>query len=466
MKRGISLLLLNLCFYSLLLSQSQSPNWDVCDGFLIDEQNETCIKVNSDDWQNAELTSFNHLLSNQNGHVMVKMDTTLKDVSVGLSIQNDGRHYSTIDYAFYFHENGDVWIIENGNLIQNMGVIPHGEWLYIKRTGGNTIKYTIRSQVQYTSLMNTSGELYVDISAKNQDQIIRNVKVNFLNTCSNIWGQEIGVTYDGTDKSLKKNSTTNSWTSSYVISDNYITSSENGAIQFRVANNAMNKGFGFLPDGLSSYSPSDFLHAFYFNQGVAHIFENGRVASRLDASHSGERYAITKTGSTIKYYKNGTLVYTSSTYTTDNMVMGASLYNSNGNKGFKYIECSFQNSRITTGQIDLSNIVDGELIEGNNLQALNINNANEYQWMFLQPENEIITYVITSQSSFNPLEHPRIIPNVEYEVSVAGINEGNRGLYSDTQIVKIKIRAPKCLTLKKKLDAGHYVVRSKEVDLL
>ncbi len=401
-------------------AQNFPITWNELYGMEYDESANNLKKIGDSSWTNCDGFSSNKLLPNENGSVLIKVRDHYSKVAIGLSKNNESCGYKDIEYAFYFNENGDVWVMENGLPVLNLGDLQDGSKLYIKRFG-SSIKFYEERNVVFTSNNNWSGELYVDISALNDFQVIENIRVSFLNIHENKFTQNSGLIYNDSNKSFTKNNSTENWISSFVISENFLEPGASGVLQFRISDNSTTKGIGFLDEGLNSYQPSDFLHAFYFRDGVAYIFENGRVVSSLDASNSNERYAIVQKNNEIWYYKNSSVVYRSSPIANGNVVWGLSLLDGNGLESFKNVNSDFSHVRSIPTSLVSSDCDRIEMYSDDILEIEEVASVDGYEVKFVNRNN-------------NRSVHYATITTSEYLVSqVLGI-----GAYDQTYDIQVR----------------------------
>ena len=96
---------------------------------------------------------------------------------IGLSNQDYGLNYTTIQYAIYLTDVGNLAVYENGASRGVVGTYETGDILSVERSG-ETILYKNNGTLLYTSTLASNGPLRVDTSFYTDHSTIKNVQIN------------------------------------------------------------------------------------------------------------------------------------------------------------------------------------------------------------------------------------------------------------------------------------------------
>jgi RHS repeat-associated protein len=122
---------------------------------------DTITKTFAGGWGSAGLATSGSIQGD--GYVEYTVDHSDKSLLVGLSATNADAHYSTIDYAIYTRNNGQVLIYESGVSRGQQTTYTAGDVFRVARKGG-TISYIKNGTTFYVSTLGSTSSLLVDIS--------------------------------------------------------------------------------------------------------------------------------------------------------------------------------------------------------------------------------------------------------------------------------------------------------------
>lgn len=230
---------------------------------------------------------------------------------VGITSDPQGGGYASIDYAFQLWASATLNIMENSVTKRSgtAGSWSTGDLLRIEKTG-TTIKYYRNSALLYTSTLAVSSALYADFAFGGTNTGF-NAPVLYVapgfEPPLGFWTQKVFVT-ESSNGSVVGNSADNF--ASYAYSVNHIAVLGDGYFEFTVNNCFGSVGLNSDPQGAS------FLidYAFDFtNNNILNIREDGltKWSGNIGSWAKGDVLKIEKTGVVIKYYRNNTLLYTS-----------------------------------------------------------------------------------------------------------------------------------------------------------
>ncbi len=159
-----------------------------------------------------------------------------------------------------------------------------------------------------TRLYDFEGKVLKEVSSRPQKALTWKNLVN------------VGTIIDG----IKRTATTNGWNGG-ASSVQEIPAGTNGWIEATVSETNTNRMIGLSDiDSNQNYNTLDY--AFYLNGTSLKVYENG--ASKFTVSGAlttGTKLKIERTGTTVKYYRNGLLVYTSLTPSSTKLMADMSL---------------------------------------------------------------------------------------------------------------------------------------------
>jgi hypothetical protein len=171
-----------------------------------------------------------------------------------------------------------------------------------------------------------------------------------------VWTNAVNVTVNG--NSITKNAGGDAWNGG-AISTQSISAGEDGYVEFTVPNNTTYQLAG-LSNGDSNQSYADIDYAIYpLSNGTVSVFEGGISQGSYSTYVAGDIFRVSIEGGIVKYYKNGTVLYSHSTLPTYPLIFDTALFNLNStassisnaviaNTAASTITCNGQS--ITSGQ--------------------------------------------------------------------------------------------------------------------
>lgn len=136
-------------------------------------------------WGESGAVSRQVLPAGQNGWLEVTASETSSYRMIGFSDQNSDASYASLDYAWYMHPYGALYIYESGNEFSITDTYKEGDVLKIERTG-TTIRYYLNGVLKRTSPVPSATSLMVDNSLYNKDATITGVRTSFTSSLSTV----------------------------------------------------------------------------------------------------------------------------------------------------------------------------------------------------------------------------------------------------------------------------------------
>jgi RHS repeat-associated protein len=134
-------------------------------------------KTGSTGWTSGA-ASVQSLPAGQDGWVEFVASEENTARMIGLSSQNNGVHYNTIDYAIHPRTDKTVGIYEKGTLKKEVGTYSAGDVFRIARVG-TAVKYYKNGMELYPSAISSTGPLLVDVSMNTTGSTVVGVKSSF-----------------------------------------------------------------------------------------------------------------------------------------------------------------------------------------------------------------------------------------------------------------------------------------------
>jgi hypothetical protein len=239
--------------------------------------------------------------------------------AAGLSNGDTTQHYNDIDYAVYLMSNGNIRVYESGALRGNFGPYAAGDVFRVEVSAG-TVRYSRNGTVFYTSLVAPTFPLAVDTSLYNNGATIENVVLENA-TFQNV----VNVVATGDD--LEKTAGGTVWNAGASTIDSL---SGNGALEF-VANGTNTYRMAGLSNGDTNQHYNDIDFAIYLmTSSRLRIYEGGVSRGTFGTYATGDTLRVEATGSTVRYYRNGVLLYTSLGTPTYPLLGDTAFYNVGG----------------------------------------------------------------------------------------------------------------------------------------
>lgn len=150
--------------------------WTDLIGVSVDANN-NLNKTAVDGWSNAGAASSNKLLPGEDGYVSMEIENLTDEWAVGLSSQNNGENWTTINYAFD-KTNNNISIYEDGYYIGICGNYKIGDVIKVAREG-DYIKYYLNNLELYSTFTGSSEQLIIDVTIYNQGATLTNLQASF-----------------------------------------------------------------------------------------------------------------------------------------------------------------------------------------------------------------------------------------------------------------------------------------------
>ncbi len=158
----------NTCLYV-----RENVSWQNIAGLDVTSTNSLQKSVNSNSW-NSGAFSYNSIQNG--GYAETVINETNTSRMIGLNTINENSSYTDIDYAFYFLNNGDVRVYENGTFMGSWGNYSSGDTFQVAVIE-NEVRYIQNGNVIYTSTIAPTLPLYVDMSLNTVNSTIENVSI-------------------------------------------------------------------------------------------------------------------------------------------------------------------------------------------------------------------------------------------------------------------------------------------------
>ena len=162
-------------------------------------------------------------------------------------------------------------------------------------------------------LQNQTEMQRIDLGAGDYSLEIRDASGNTPSNLEIALGHEIdyqnlvGATY--LNRSMVKN-VTDGWSNMSIEYFNGLQANEDGWIDFEAGDNISLQAIGMTPATEPDPDYSKMSFAFYLDQGTIKAVESGTVSGSLGTYQTGDRFRLERTGTTINYYHNGSIIRT------------------------------------------------------------------------------------------------------------------------------------------------------------
>jgi hypothetical protein len=249
----------------------------------------------------------------------------------GLSQNSLNQNYTEIDYAISLGAANVVRIFENGASIYkpnttslSFGSYAVGDKFRVEVNGG-VVRYYKNGLLLYTSEHAATAPLLVDTSLNTPAATITDVVIVSRPTWTNL----VGVAVNGSG-GLTKTSATAGWNAGANSTQTLFGS---GLVEFSTSETNTSKicGLSHTITG-QNFTGIDYALALG-GAGIVRIYERGIAIKKPNTNNvsfgsyaAGDRFRVAVEGTVVRYYKNGVLLYTSSTAPTFPLLVDTSLY--------------------------------------------------------------------------------------------------------------------------------------------
>ncbi len=299
-KSWLAIIFLLCCLLSLspaLLWADDAVVWTNASGVSVTGNSLT--KTNSTSAWDSGAASLN-VIRNGYGFVEATATETNTERMIGLSNGDTDQNYPDIDFAVYLNPVATVIIYETGTSRGSFGSYAAGDRFRIEVRYG-VVRYLKNGSLLYTSGVNPKYPLRVDTSLKTQGATLTNVRVGNL-----VWANIAGVATSA--DSLTKTGASG-WNAG-GSSTNTIESGD-GFVEFTATETNTNRAAGFgssdVDQTLSDIKFAIVLHS----DATVEVSESGTSRGSFGVYAGGDRFRVECVGGTVRYYQNGSNLYTS-----------------------------------------------------------------------------------------------------------------------------------------------------------
>jgi alpha-tubulin suppressor-like RCC1 family protein len=274
------------------------------------------VKTSGDGW-NANASSTQAITQLDGWMEFTAIETNTRRVA-GLKTAGSASDYTNIDFAIDLGSSGVVTIWELGTSRGTFGSYASGDRLRVEIQDG-VVLYRKNGTLLYTSTIEPSYPLHVEAVLYNNGATLADVAMGLL-----VWRSEVGVTFRG--NSLVKTGSSTAWDSG-AFSTKAINSGSVEWVAFEAPTYRM-AGLGRI-DSNQNYTDIDFGIDLRGDGDVA-IYESGTLRSVTGTYVAGDRFKVEVISGVVKYYQNGTLLYTSGVTPTLPLNVDTSIRDTNG----------------------------------------------------------------------------------------------------------------------------------------
>jgi alpha-tubulin suppressor-like RCC1 family protein len=257
-------------------------------------------KTAASGWGNAGAASVN-VIQDGYGYVEFTVLDTSKATIIGFSVNDSDQNWPDIDFAIHPSVGGGLWVYEAGNSRGQFGSYAAGDRLRVEVLHG-TVRYRKNGAVFYTSTVPPSFPLRVDAALNDTGAALNNVRVGSI-----AWMNETAVAVS--ESSLTKTNAAG-WTAG-ASSANEIVSGD-GFMEFTATetNTSRIAGLSNSDSGTSSADVDFGIHL--AADGTLEVLEGGVSSGSLGSYDSGDRLRVELRAGVVRYYKDASLLFTSS----------------------------------------------------------------------------------------------------------------------------------------------------------
>jgi hypothetical protein len=261
---------------------------------------------------NAGAISTLQLLSGDGFVQVVASETTTARI-FGLGVGNTNAGYADIEFGLYLN-NSTLQVYEAGVSRGSYGSFATGDILQVSLEGG-FVRYKKNNTVLYTSAVTATYPMLADTALSSVGATLTSVALGGAwaippapATTAVVWTAAQGVTV--TTNNLTKTAAAG-FGNPGAISTLQLPSG-NGFVQAIVSETNTSRMFG-LGTGNANASYTDIEFAFHLAaNGALQVYEAGLLRAAVGTYATGDYLQVAVEGTTVRYKRNGLLVYTSS----------------------------------------------------------------------------------------------------------------------------------------------------------
>jgi hypothetical protein len=274
-------------------------------------------------WGNAGASSVQRLVGD--GSLATTVAETNSQRIFGLSYGDRDAGPESIGWAFFLASDGTLAVRESGAVKAALGSYQTGDVLVIQRVGA-MISYSQNGEVRHRSTVAAPGsELMVDAALDSAGATLAQVllagEVRTVDAAPVSWNSAAGVVVHG--GSLVKSAST-AWGNAGASSTQGI--ARDGGVRVAVGETSSNRMIGLsLADADLSYSSIGW--ALYLTaSGALHVYEAGVSRGVIGIYDQGDVLSVQRTGTTVRYLRNGIPLYRSSVAAEGTLLVDSALY--------------------------------------------------------------------------------------------------------------------------------------------
>lgn len=282
----------------------------------------TLTKTAAAGWGNAGASSAQSITAGD-GYVEFTVSQAYVERVCGLSLGDTDRGHADIDFGIILSDGGYVYAWESGVPKANAGAYTVGDRLRVAVEGG-AVKYYKNGTLFHTSTTTPTYPLLVDAAFNTAGSTLSEVVISgsLASAAAVSWADMAGVTASG--GSLTKTAAIG-WGNAGGSSAQ-TAASGSVYVEFTATADQTDRVCG-LGRTAATRSISDIDFGILLSDGgYAYAMEGGTVRANGGAYSTGDRLRVSVEGGTVRYYKNGTLFYTSTVAPTYPLRAAASLY--------------------------------------------------------------------------------------------------------------------------------------------
>jgi hypothetical protein len=248
----------------------------------------------------------------------------------GLTSNANVTQYEDVDFGVLLTDTGTIAIYEAGAYIGGFGPYAAGDGIRVAVAGG-TVRYWRNEHLLYTSVRAPSYPLRVGTSLYTPNATITNLRFVLARDVA-AWDTQTAKAVEWSDLAnasaaggnLAKSGAAG-WNSG---ARSTMATSANGFMEFTAAESSTYRIAGLAKtDTNTDYSTIDFGILLTAEQQVT-IYESGEFRGTVGYYMSGDRLRVSVESRTVRYWKNGNLLYTSTKPPGSPLAVDTSLYSS------------------------------------------------------------------------------------------------------------------------------------------
>lgn len=264
-------------------------------------------KTAASGWGNAGAESTNVLQSHNDGYIKFTVGTlSAGEFSFGFSAINVDNNFYTIEYAIHRTTSSLTYVRHHGTSVA-MFHVAGGDQLTIERSGSDVI-YKKNATVIYAANYVEPFSLLVDASLYNNGGVLGNLKVSFASAPIDwiTWGNMVGVT--ATNAQTLTKTASSGYGNAGASSQNVLYYEEDGWIEFTLDSWNKDRVFGFS-DVNSDNNDNSIDFSFRTSGTNIYVYEGNVSHGNIPSAAIGDRFRISRLGSTIYWQRNGFTYY-------------------------------------------------------------------------------------------------------------------------------------------------------------